>query len=203
MKYKFYFPIIIFIYLFSVSSTCSGQESNFNSITFIQGDSLYKINKNSDSINLERNPFSIRYFCKQYNGSKEKFYSARVAVLQNPEDTICLKIGQNTKQVPYFEPGTGMAPGENGMYDTLFVTNSGHHYLTYENEKDKRALLISKNKDLLELEWKISAAFYNEKDVTFSELSLSSLYFIIFIDNNLNGVINKDELKIIKTIFKD
>jgi hypothetical protein len=201
MKNKFNFSVTFFLF-FTLSTYCFGQESYKHSLTFIQGDSVYKIYKNIDSVKLDRNPFSIRYFCKQYDGKNEKFYSARVAVLDKLEDTICLEIGKKAKEIPYFKPGTGMAPGENGMYDTLFITISGHHYLFYENEIDNRVYFISKNKDFLELEWKISAAFYQEKDVQFSELNLSSLYIIIFIDNNLNGIINKDELKIIKTIFK-
>lgn len=202
MTQKFCFSFFVSIYLLATAFSCFGQENSTTTITFLQGDSLYKINKNTDSIKLDRKPFSIRYFSKQYNEKNEKFYSAQIAVLENPIDTLVIKIGQNTKDIPYFEPGTGMAPGENGMYDTIFITNTGHHYLTYENETEKRVFRISKNKDILELEWKISAAFYEEKDVQFSELKISTLYFVIFIDNNLNGIIDNQELKIVMAIFK-
>ena len=202
MTQKFNFLIFVSIFLLTISSSCFGQENIINTITFVQGDSLYKINKNTDSIKLDRNPFSLRYFGKQYDEKNEKFYSAQIAVLDNPNDTLIIKIGQKTKDIPYFEPGTGMAPGENGMYDTIFITNTGHHYLTYENEKEKRVFIISKNKDILELEWKISAAFYEEKDVQFPDLKISTLYFVVFIDNNLNGIIDNEELKIVRTTFK-
>ena len=186
---------------FKITSVSYGQDSAYNNIKFIQGDSIYLVDKNTDSILLNREPFGLRYFCKQYDEKRKKYYAAQIAVLENSEDTTFLKIGQSTKEIPYFESGTGMAPGTNEMYDTVFVTNTGHHYLTYENENEKRVFLISKSKDILELEWKISAAFYKEKDVQFSELKLSTLYFVVFIDNNLNGVIDKDELKIIKVKF--
>ena len=150
MTQNIYISIIISLFLLTINLSCFGQENITNSITFIQGDSLYKINKSSDTIRLDRKPFSIRYFGKRYDDKNEKFYSARVAVLDNPNDTLSLKIGQKTKDIPYFEPGTGMAPGENNMYYTIFITNSGHHYLTYESEKEKRVNLISKNKDELE-----------------------------------------------------
>ena len=202
MTHKFNFTIFVSLFLLTISSSCFGQENTTNSITFVQGDSLYKINKNTDFIKLDRKPFSLRYFGKQYDEKNEKFYSAQVAVLDNPNDTLIIKIGQNTKDIPYFEQGTGMAPGENGMYDTIFITNTGHHYLTYENEKEKRVFIISKNKEVLEFEWKISAAFYEEKDVQFSELKISTLYFVIFIDSNLNGIIDNDELKIVRATFK-
>jgi hypothetical protein len=196
------FPIAVSLLFMTIFSNCFGQGNIINSITFVQGDSIYNINKNSDSVKLERKPFSIRYFCKQYDSKNEKFYSAQVATLDNPYDTLILKIGQKTKDIPYFEPGTGMAPGENGMYETIFISNSGHHYLTYENEKDKRVFKISKHKEVLELEWKISDAFYDEKEVQFSELKISTLYFVFFIDNNLNEIIDNDELKVITAKFK-
>ena len=202
MTQKFKLLIIVSLFLLTISSSCFGQENIINSITFVQGDSLYKINKNTDSIILDRKPFSLRYFGKEYDEKNEKFYSAQIAVLDNPNDTLIIKIGKNTKDIPYFEPGTGMAPGENGLYDTIFIINTGHHYLTYENEKEKRVFRISKNKEALELEWKISAAFYEEKDVQFSDLKISTLYFVVFIDNNLNGIIDNDELKIVRTTFK-
>lgn len=194
--------IIISISLFTISLTNFAQENVNNSITFMQGDSIYKINNKTDLVNLERKPFSIRYFSKPYDSKNRQFYSVQVAILQDPIDTLILKIGQNTENISYFEPGTGMAQGSNGMYDTIVITNTAHHYLTYENENDKKVYLISENKDNLELEWKISAAYYEEKDVQFIDLKLSTLYFVFFIDNNLNGIIENGELKTVITKLK-
>ncbi len=194
--------IIVSISLFTISLTNFAQENINNSITFIQGDSVYKINNKTDLVNLERKPFSIRYFSKPYDSKNHQFYSVQVAILQDPIDTLILKTGQNTENISYFEPGTGMAPGSNGMYDTIVITNTAHHYLTYENENDKKVYLISENKDNLELEWKISAAYYEEKDVQFIDLKLSTLYFVFFIDNNLNGIIENGELKTVITKLK-
>ena len=185
-----------------ITSLSFAQVKVINNVKFIQGDSVYLINKNIDSILIERKPFALRYFCKTYNEKKEEFNSAQIAVLENSADTNFLKVGKSTNGNPYFEQGTGMAPGNNEMYDTVFITNTGHNYLVYENEKKKRVFLISKGKNMLELEWRITAAHYEEKDVQFSELKLSTLYFVIYIDRNLNEIIDKDELKIVKVIFK-
>ncbi|HMK04140.1 MAG TPA: hypothetical protein VK489_08115 [Ferruginibacter sp.] len=190
------------LFLLTSSPGLYAQENVSNSITFIQGDSSYTIFKSSDSVILERTAFALRYFGKQYDDKKGIFNAAQVAVLDNPADTVSLKTGQYTKHIPYFEPGTGMAPGENERYDTIIISNTGHHYLTYENEKEKRVNLISRNQDILQLEWKISAAFYEEKDIPFSDLKLTALYLVIFIDNNLNDIIDNAELKIIKLVFK-
>lgn len=105
----------MFFFLTNINLTL-GQENKNNSISFHQGDNLYKIDKDSDSIELERKPFSIRYFSKLYDDVKiKKFYSAQIDVLDNPNDTLVIKIGQTIKDIPYFRPGTGMAPFINGM----------------------------------------------------------------------------------------
>ncbi len=193
---------LLLVFTFSLAIKSLGQTGIKPNLTFIQGDSLYKTNKNSNSILLERKPFFLRYFGKKYDGKNEKYYAAQIAVLENPNDTLNLKIGTNTKDFSFFEPGTGMAPGYNNMYDTLVITNSGHHFLTYENEKDKRVFLISKNKEILELEWRISAASYNEKDFQFADLKLNTLYFVVLQDYNFNEIIDNGELKIITINFK-
>ena len=109
---------------------------------------------------------------------------------------------KNIDKIPFFEPGTGMSPGYSNRYDTIFITNEGHHYIIYESESDKRANLISEKNEILELEWTILAANYKEKDVQFDLLKLNTLYFVILNDKNLNGKIENEELKIVIAKFK-
>src|SRR5688572_22840806 len=103
-----------------VAGIVTGQSQS--SLKFIQGEKTQTINKSSGSITLNREGFSIRYFCKPYNGKKKKFYSAQVAVLTNPIDTSLFRIGKGMEENPYFAMGTGMAPGENGFYDEIFIS---------------------------------------------------------------------------------
>lgn len=196
---KLHFSIYIIILIISTSLSVVAQ----GPISFIQNGQIITVSKNSESIQLEKNPFAIRYFAKQYNSKKEKFYAAQFAVLEKASDTAFAKIGSAIQDIPYFQPGTGLAADENGMYSEIFIANDGHHYLTYESEEDKRAKFISKNNDLLELEWDISGVFYENKDLQFSQLQLSTVYFVVLIDGNLNGKIDKEELKIIQITFKN
>ena len=197
MKYNILLLFLFILISASLSAIAQGP------ISFIQNGQVITVTKNSESIQLARKPFTIRYYAKQYNSKKEKFYAAQFAVLENANDTSFAKIGNKTEDIPYFQPGTGFAVDENGMYSEIFIANDGHHYLTYESEEDKRAKLISKNNDLLELEWDISGVFYENKDLQFSELQLSTVYFVVLIDGNLNGKIDKEELKIIQITFKN
>jgi len=191
------------VVLFIGVVSCYGQEKDLTSqITLSQEANVFQLKQKTETVLLERKPFSIKFFNKKYNSDKSLFYSMQVAVLANPADTLILTSEKKIDKIPYFEPGTGMAPGYSNMYDTIFITNEGHNYVTYENESDKRANLISEKDGILELDWKIIAANYKEKDVPFDLLKLNTLYFVFLNDRNLNGKIDKEELKIVIAKFK-
>ncbi|MEC5394353.1 hypothetical protein [Bergeyella sp. RCAD1439] len=200
MKRNHFLKTWISAFAFVLTGQSYAQKALINKITFLQDDRSFAVEENSGTVFLERKPFKIRYFGQIYTPAKQKFYATQVAVLENKENT--LPLGQSVEATSYFAPGTGMAPGENERYDTVYITNSGHHYLLYENEKEKRVDLVSKSKGGCEFEWNIAGAFYQDQDVPFSELPLSSLYFMIFTDQNLNGVIDHGELKTINVVFQ-
>ncbi len=180
-----------------------GQALISNDVTFIQGDSTYVVNAFSDTIEMERKPFSIRYFGKRYNAEQKKFYAASIAVLGSLKDIGLLTVGMSTSKTAYFEPGSGFAAGNNGYDDTLLVTATGHYYLFYETETDKRVNLISKKANILELEWNISGFDLSETtDRSFSRMKKSTLYFAILFDRNLDEIIDEGELKVVTVNFK-
>ncbi len=194
----------IFSIAFCLVISCNlfAQKNEWNScIRIIQNDSVFKITKNTDSVSLLKQRFSIRYFGKKY--SNKKRYAAQFAIVENATDTLGLTIGKSVDSIPYFAEGTGFAADEKKGYESLFISNEGHHYLTYENEGDKRVdLVVPPKNEWLELQLNVSAFNQAEKDINIEALKQSCLYFIIFIDNNLNGIIDADELKKIKVNFK-
>ena len=192
----------ITILLFSTFSLYC-QENFYDKITFVQWDIISQINKKTEIIFLERRPFSIRYHNKKYDSENSLFYSTRVAILSNPKDTITLQNEKNIDNIKFFEPGSGIAPGFNNLYDTIYINNSGNHYLTYENEKDKSVNLLSENNEFHEFEWKIFAANFKNKNLQFNELKLSTLFFVFLNDKNLNKTLDNDELKIVVVKFND
>lgn len=192
---------LTFVLVLSIQTAFS-QGDIANKITFSQGENTTQLTNKTETVYLERKPFSIQFFNKKYDSDKSFFYAMQVAVLSNPKDTLILSSEKKIDKIPFFEPGTGMSPGYSNMYDTIFITNEGHHYIIYENEADKRANLISEKNGVLELDWKILAANYKEKDVQFDLLKLDTLYFILLNDKNLNGKIEKEELKIVIAKFK-
>ena len=195
--------ICVFVFSLMASHRLEGQALINNNVTFIQGDSVYVVSADRDTIEIERKPFSIRYFGKRYNTEQRLFYAAQIAVLDNRKDIGVLSVGMSAENTTYFEPGSGMAQNENCNDYIMAVNESGHHYLIYENESHRRVDLISKKANILELQWNVSGVnFRQTKDLSFSEMKKSTLYFVIFLDRNLDDIIDEGELKVVTVNFK-
>ena len=203
MTRKLYCRALLIGLFLTLAIRVEGQALISNDVTFIQGDSFYAVSAESDTIELERKPFSIRYFGKRYNPDQRQFYAASIAVLENTKDIGHLTVGMSTSKTTYLEPGSGMAAASNGYGDTLLVTATGHYYLFYESESEKRVNLISKKANILELEWNISGFNFNQtKNLSFNEMKNSTLYFVILLDRNLDEIIDEGELKVVTVNFK-
>ncbi|MEY4542230.1 MAG: hypothetical protein RLZZ382_2143 [Bacteroidota bacterium] len=193
----------VFVFHTMASHLLEGQALINNNVTFIQGDSIYLVSADRDTIEIDRKPFSIRYFGKRYNPEQKQFYAAQIAVLDNRKDIGVLTVGMSTENIAYFEPGSGMAQNENCNDYIMAVNESGHHYLIYENESHRRVDLISKKANILELQWNVSGVnFRQTKDLSFSEMKKSTLYFVIFLDRNSDDIFDEGELKVVTVNFK-
>ncbi len=189
--------IFILIALFS-----NGEEIDRSVVKFIQGNNSFSINKEIDSVVLIKEPFAIDYFCREYSEKDKKFYAAQIAVLSSYDDVKDLHAGQSLESIAYFEPGTGMAPDESNRYESIFITNDGHNYLYYYNEKDRRVDVISRHDNFMEFEWPVSKFYINDVDVTIRDIKFDVLYFVILINDNLNSTVDPGELKVVKVILK-
>lgn len=148
---------------------------------------------------LMKAPFAIRFNGKEYTDKHR--YAVQVAVLDNEKDAKLLAVGKSISSIPFFEPGTGMTPNESGLYETIYVSNSGHHYIVYDEKEDKRAKLISRTDDSLVLSWPIDKVFYNEEEVSIRDLKLNTLWFAFLFDANLNGMVDEGEFEVIEVSF--
>lgn len=203
MTRKLYCRALLIGLFLTLAIRVEGQSLISNDVTFIQGDSFYVVSAERDTIEIDRKPFSIRYFGKRYNPDQRQFYAASIAVLENTKDIGHLTVGMSTSKTTYLEPGSGMAAASNGYGDTLLVTATGHYYLFYESESEKRVNLISKKANILELEWNILGFDMSETtDRSFRRMKKSTLYFVIFFDRNIDEIIDEGELKVVTVNFK-
>ena len=170
-------------------------------VSIVNGEQNITLSQRTTVVNLAPKPFVIHYLGKAYDSEHDLFYSAKIAVLINPNDTLLLNPGQSIKNIPFFEPGKGMAPAKNGRYDWAHITNQAHHYLFYENEQNNRVTLTTKTPEGLWLQWPVKGFIREGKRLRFSAIKSSVVYLVIFRDNNLNDTIDENELVIVQLCF--
>ena len=190
--------IIIFAATFQF---CYAQTNAYtDTFTIKQKDKTWFTINITDSVHLTREAFCMQFENKRSNEKKKQFYATQIAAVTEDSCIKYITAGQRTENIFYLAPGTGLAAEDLG-YSNLFIDNEAHHYIMYENEKDRRANKLSQKGDILKLEWCVPQAFYNGADVSFEQLPFNHIYLIIFNDRNLNEIVDDGEYKIISVIF--
>mgnify|MGYP000878652078 FL=1 len=197
MKHTFLYTIFIFVALLTGPVPCYAQGNVFkNSVSIKQQNKTYHFTRSFDSLYLDRDSFAIEFETKKYDEQQKKRYATRIAAVTDQALVSLLKPGQKLANIPFFSEGTGLAAEEFG-YGNLFIDNEGHHYITYTDEQNRRADLVSVNGELLKLRWHIPLAYYQDKDIEFSKLPLVNFSLVIFNDTNLNKTVDEGEFLVL------
>ncbi len=165
------------------------------SMALIQNQSWIPIEEDELTIEINKAPFSLNFFCQAYNSKKSKFHAVQMAAFTEKAGMAHLTTGIQLEDTDCFASGTGMAPNKSKYYESLFFEADAHHYLFYENETTNRLNLLGKKGKYLKLGFDISQFTINGKTIHISETDLSEFHLAIFIDRNLNDRIDKGELK--------
>lgn len=199
MQKLLYLSLILFGFI--ISPSCSPSKNvnkedsiSFHYVSFFQNDVETILKKKTQTIEIEKHPFALRFYNKRYNPEAKEFYAAQVAAFRDKSDLDQVNVGMLKSDVASFRPGTGMAPGENGKYESLIFDNAAHHYLVYENTDSKRLDLLDKSGEFLKLEFKINGFFMNKKEIKMTDTEIEEFYLAILIDRNLNDTIEEGEL---------
>jgi len=194
-------PIFILSLLIILTQACkkskttnTTHENNSSKLIIFQNNTEIPIKNLSETVEIERKKFSLRFYNKKYKPENKEFYSAQIAAFLNPNELDKIKIGMKKTDLSCFKPGSAMAPARSGKYETLIFNNNGHHYVIYENPENKRLNLIDDSGKLLKLEFEINSLYYNNKEVKMENTELNKFYIAFLIDRNLNGIIDKGEL---------
>lgn len=159
-----------------------------------------KLTELVQEVQIRRRKFSLRFYNKKYNRDKGEFYSAQIAALLNRADFDKVQVGASTKDLSWYESGTGMAPSRTGKYDELIFTTYGHHYTTYSDSGRSSLDLLEEGTDLCKFEFDISNLNYDNKVEEVRNSKMNTFYITILIDSNRNKIIDKGELN--KIIIK-
>jgi hypothetical protein len=175
-----------------------GNKEGFTTQLYVfQNGTEHPIINFSETIEIDRKEFSLRFYNKKYDSENKKFYSAQIAAFTDKSEFDKLKTDISKSNLPCFELGSGMAPDRSGKYESLIFKNNGHHYTTYENSESKRLNLLKDLGELLKLEFEINSLYYDSKEVKMTETDLKEFYIAFLIDKNLNGTIDKGELNML------
>lgn len=191
----------LFIGIIILFTSCNNQNSqssshqNFEDIILYQNNTEFIISKNTTEISITKNTFSLRFYNKRYDTESGAFYSAQIVAFLHNDELTKIKEGMNIQEIPCFEMGSGMAPHKSGRYESLIFSDGAHHYLVYENSNNKRLTLLEDKDEYLKLEFEINKLYYNDEELNLRDVELAEFYLAILIDRNLNGVIDKNELK--------
>ena len=80
-------------------------------------------------------------------------------------------------------------------YHTLYVIEYGHHCVIYQPDEpdSQRGICLGKKGDEYILSWPIDNVVYRRKPYSMKTIPTKGFTLVIFIDKNLNGIVDKDE----------
>ena len=211
---KAIFLIIILLYSCQTSQSLTTANSDVstnqkNTIYIYQNGEERAIKKKSETIELDKNSFSIRFYNHAYHSTK--YNATQIAVFLTNREFEKIHTGLAIKNIPCFAPGTGYAMyGDGSDKDLLFETDldrPGHHYLYYKNATNRRLNLIDEWEDLLKLEFEVNEFCIRNPDNSITTTPISStniteFFMAILIDRNLNDTIDFGELHTLTINFQ-
>lgn len=166
-------------------------------VSILQNGNEMVIDGQKEEVTIDKAPFKLHFYTKKYNSDNNSFYAGRLVAFRDKSVLDDIKQGKKRREMPCFEPGTGMAASESGRYTSLIFEPNAHHYLLYENEDHRRVNLLEKKDGQLKVEFPVSRVMLKDQDVekSMKDISMDKFYMALFIDRNLNDVIDEGELK--------
>lgn len=185
---KSYFSILIIV---SCAAMYSCKTYN-DSIIISQDDKEFSFSTGEAEITLTKTPFKLSFYNKEY--SVKEFYALQLVALDDYETYRAFCSGIPTSESVFFSPGTGMAPDESGRYESLIITDKAHHYLFYSRDDKSRLNKLGKSGRYLLLNFSIDTIFDGIDNAPIKNYNKNQLFLILFIDRNLDEIIDHNEL---------
>jgi len=203
---KKYLALIILLLSLPIVVGVSAQD--VNDYFIYQEDREQKVPVYNGVIELLKEPFSIRLYNKKYDWDAKQPYTTKISVLKSKDVWKRVKTGGKAEKSLFFDGGSAFAITPKHRYSALFFSDvdasyiGGSHNIRYGNkDEDKTADLLNKVGDYFKLEFKVDN-FFDKQNIKIEDSKISVLYFLIFSDKDLDGIIGEDELTKFKIKFK-
>jgi len=202
MKIKYSLQLFAFALIAFVLQSCSTLKiseskysDNCSTVYVFQNGIEVPIHSNSDTIQITKSKFTLRFYNKRYDSENKSFYATRIAAFYDTSNIPEMKTVMTIDSLDCFKPVTGLAATKNGGYESLHFNSNAHHYLYYQNEDSKRVNSIALSGDLHKLEFEIDSLNFMGHFTAMSEIQVGEFYLLLFSDRNNNRIVDEGEYK--------
>lgn len=188
--------LFFFFLLLSVFSCKIQQNQQPNSGLTING---VVIPKGESNLTIHKGEIHFEFDVLPYNSKYEIFNAAQFSFTTKESNIQYFNEGIIAENNPFIGPGTGIATEKGKPYPLIYL-DYGNHYIFYENNDDKRGDFIKFNEDgSVRLSWTVDTYFFKETRFTrkIENSSIKKLYLMVFLDENLNDIVEQDEYYLI------
>lgn len=210
MQIKYPLQLITFALIDFLLQSCSTLKStenkgfdNYSTICVFQNGIELPVSTQSDTIEIDKSKFTLRFYNKPYDVASKKLCATRITAFYNVSQLPVVETGMAIDSIECFAPGTGMVTAKNGGYEALRFNSRAHHYLFYENEENKRVDSIASLGEMLKLEFEIDSLNFMGQLTAMSDIRLSEFYLLVFTDRNQNKIVDEGECMKLTIRVKD
>jgi hypothetical protein len=189
--------IFTFLMVFTMSifhSTKLPSQLNDFGLKIQQGKNEIEITSSQQSVELSKEKFSVFFNIKKDDDVAQNYHAARLVADIDPDIFSQFEANRSFDEIPSLSAGTSMAGPKDGQYGCIFFDDQAHHYIFYNNEEEKRAELISKEENgIVRLSFDVENYCMQDLEVNIENSNFEKLYFVFFIDENLNEKVDEGE----------
>lgn len=193
--------LVFIIFLVSLTIMAKASAENVNDYFIVQEGHQQTVPVYNGVIRLKYLPFSIQFYTKKYDWDAKKPYTTKIAVLLSKNKWDKVESGGKVEDSAYFEGGSAFAIARDYRYNALFFSDmdddylGGSHNMRYgEKKENKTADLLKQTGDYFKLTFDVNTLFIDSRMIKIEDSEIQNLFFMIFSDRNLDGIIDEDEL---------
>ncbi|MFO8086599.1 MAG: hypothetical protein R6T91_02170 [Bacteroidales bacterium] len=196
------FLILLFIVAISGCSIFKPATKTTGANIYING---IDIPGGKTELSIEKEGFSIEFSVFPYSASEKQRHAAQIAATADASNLKYFEEGAIDRLNPFLSDlGTGIATERYKGYDCMYIRDSGHHYIYYKSDRDKRAELVKKARNgKVRLRWDVNCFYTEDRRVKIKDSDIDTIYLMIFIDENLNNKIDTNEYSLITLNFEN
>lgn len=168
-----------------------------------QGENEITIQKEFETIILSKEKFTVAFNLEKDDDIAQKYYSVRMVADIDPEIFTQFESEKKFDKIPALALGTSMAGPKDAPYECIFFHDQAHHYIFYSSEEERRANLIAKENEMLQLSFDIENYCMQDLEVNIKNSNFEEIFMVFIFDKNLNEKIDSNEMVKMEVKFEN